>query len=103
MPPTARSHLPPARGPPPPCPDDDELLPFASAGPLPSWIAARSGSLVDLSLARNDIEGELTALGGTRLMIATAHSNPKLCGMIPASVRYAKGFNTYGTRLGQPC
>lgn len=38
-----------------------------------------------------------------RPMIATMAHNPKLCGMIPAGIRYAHGFDPAGTRLGQPC
>ena len=29
--------------------------------------------------------------------------NKGLCGMIPGTVRYAHGYNTYQTGLGKPC
>jgi hypothetical protein len=60
-------------------------------------------TLTQLLLADNDFEGDLGALNSSRLMIVSVHSNPKLCGMVPAGVRYAKGYNPAGTRLGQPC
>ena len=60
-------------------------------------------TLTQLTLAHNDYEGDLSTVGGGHLMIVSVHGNPKLCGMVPASVRYAKGYNPAGTRLGQPC
>jgi hypothetical protein len=42
-------------------------------------------------------------VAGATLLLTTTHENPKLCGMIPAGVRYAKGFNPYRTSLGVPC
>lgn len=38
----------------------------------------------------------------TRCSVSTA-DNPKLCGMVPASVRWAHGYNTHNTSLGMPC
>jgi hypothetical protein len=37
------------------------------------------------------------------LTTVTVHNNPKLCGMVPANVRYAKNYNPAGTGLGKPC
>ena len=62
-----------------------------------------SNTLNQLELAHNDLSGDLSALGPTKLMHVSLHSNAGLCGMVPASVRYASGYNPSGTRLGQPC
>ena len=43
--------------------------------------------LNELWLDGNDFEGDLAVLGPTRLAYAQVHNNPKLCGMVPASVR----------------
>lgn len=42
-------------------------------------------------------------LAKSKLMFVSLHSNAGLCGMVPASIRYASGYNPAGTRLGQPC
>jgi hypothetical protein len=60
-------------------------------------------TLTQLALAHNDYEGDLNMVANSHLMIVSVHDNPRLCGMVPASVRYAKGYNPAGTRLGQPC
>lgn len=62
-----------------------------------------ASSITQFQIAHNDFEGDLSALSPSRLMIALVNDNPKLCGMVPASVRYAKGYNPANTRLGQPC
>jgi len=62
-----------------------------------------SRQLTQLHLAGNRLSGDLRALAGARLFTATVHDNPGLCGMVPAGVRYAAGYNPAGTRLGQPC
>lgn len=59
--------------------------------------------LTQLHLANNDFSGNLSALAGGHLTTVTVHGNPGLCGMVPATVRYAKYYNPAGTRLGQPC
>ena len=56
-----------------------------------------------LELAHNSLSGSLSALAGSKLMYVSVHSNERLCGMVPSSVRYASGYNPAGTRLGQPC
>jgi len=38
--------------------------------------------LAELWLDNNDFEGDLSALGPTRLAYALVHDNPKLCGMV---------------------
>jgi hypothetical protein len=63
----------------------------------------RNDTLTQLEIAENDYSGNLSVLAGSHLMIVTVHNNPQLCGMVPGSVRWAKGYNPAGTRLGQPC
>jgi hypothetical protein len=36
-------------------------------------------------------------------MRVNVHNNEKLCGMVPGAVRWAKGYNPFGTNLGKPC
>lgn len=60
-------------------------------------------AIAEFHIANNDFEGDLSALAGSHLSTVTVHENPKLCGMVPSSVRYAKGYNPAGTALGQPC
>lgn len=45
----------------------------------------------------------LCTAGPLKLTYVKVHNNPQLCGMVPASVRYAHGYNPANTRLGQPC
>ena len=42
-------------------------------------------------------------LGPTKLELVGVWGNAGLCGMVPASVRYAKNYNPAGTGLGKPC
>lgn len=72
-------------------------------GPLPPSWRSLSDTLNQLDIAHNDIDGDLSVLGRTKLMYVALHTNAGLCGMVPASVRYASGYNPSGTRLGQPC
>jgi hypothetical protein len=37
------------------------------------------------------------------LTTVMVNDNPKLCGMVPATVRYAKNYNPRNTALGKPC
>ena len=60
-------------------------------------------TLTQLHLANNDFEGDLSALAAARPLIAKVHNNPRLCGMVPAGIRFAKAYNPAGTQLGQPC
>ncbi len=62
-----------------------------------------SDTLNQLDVAHNQLTGNLNALASFKLMYASVHSNSGLCGMLPASVRYASGFNPAGTGLGRPC
>eukprot|EP00878_Enallax_costatus_P018038 GHUV01018966.1.p1 GENE.GHUV01018966.1~~GHUV01018966.1.p1 ORF type:complete len:307 (+),score=67.63 GHUV01018966.1:355-1275(+) len=55
----------------------------------PTTLAA----IAELHLAGNDFEGTLDMFAGSHLTTVTVHENPKLCGMVPHSVRYAKGYN----------
>lgn len=72
-------------------------------GTLPRSFANLNESLTALTLAGNSLEGDLYPLGAASPFRVTVHDNPGLCGMVPASVRYAKGYNPHNTRLGQPC
>jgi hypothetical protein len=71
-------------------------------GTLPQQMS-NLGSLRFIQLAGNQFSGVLDALGQTRLVQATVNDNPGLCGMVPATVRYASGFSAYNTSLGRPC
>jgi hypothetical protein len=60
-------------------------------------------TLTQFHIARNDYEGDLSMLAGGHITTATVHDNPKLCGMVPSNVRFAKGYNPGNTNLGKPC
>ncbi|KAG1671071.1 hypothetical protein FOA52_000743 [Chlamydomonas sp. UWO 241] len=72
-------------------------------GTVPADWSKLAPTLNQLELERNYLSGNLNALADLKLMRVTVHSNAGLCGMVPASVRYASGYNAAGTRLGQPC
>eukprot|EP00879_Flechtneria_rotunda_P009164 GHRR01009594.1.p1 GENE.GHRR01009594.1~~GHRR01009594.1.p1 ORF type:complete len:187 (+),score=25.17 GHRR01009594.1:1049-1609(+) len=72
-------------------------------GPIPETFRNITPYLTQLHLADNDFEGNLSAVAAGHLTTVTVYNNPKLCGMVPATVRYAKNYNPAGTRLGQPC
>ena len=72
-------------------------------GRIPESFRKLNETLMSLMLAENDLEGDLSPLAESHLITVSIKNNPKLCGMVPASVRYAKGYNPSGTRLGFPC
>eukprot|EP01025_Chloroclados_australasicus_P014660 TRINITY_DN1688_c0_g2_i2.p2 TRINITY_DN1688_c0_g2~~TRINITY_DN1688_c0_g2_i2.p2 ORF type:complete len:275 (-),score=20.22 TRINITY_DN1688_c0_g2_i2:195-1019(-) len=72
-------------------------------GTLPESLKERNDTMTGILLANNDLEGDLHSLAGVKLIKVNVHNNPKLCGMVPLSVRYAKGYNPYNTGLGKPC
>lgn len=72
-------------------------------GPLPATLSQTARILSLLALHTNDIEGDLKPLANHRLTSFEARENPKLCGLVPVGVRFASGFNYYGTKLGVPC
>lgn len=43
-----------------------------------------NATITQLLLGKNNFEGDLSALGPSRLMIVSVDSNPKLCGMVRA-------------------
>ena len=72
-------------------------------GTIPASFVNLSASINQLDISHNNLSGNLDSLGTSKLMVARIHSNQGLCGMVPASVRWASGFNPSGTRLGYPC
>ena len=60
-------------------------------------------NLFILFLYNNNFEGDLGMVSEARLGIVSTADNPQLCGMVPASVRWAHGYNTHNTSLGLPC
>lgn len=92
-------------------------------GKIPAAFKGLNETITSLLLSENDLEGDLSALAGTHLMGVAIHGNAKLCGeillysvlslynrieyfilgMVPASVRYAHGYDPSGTNLGKPC
>jgi hypothetical protein len=62
-----------------------------------------AANLTQFHIAHNDFSGNLSMLVSGHLTTVTVHNNPKLCGMVPANVRYAKNYNPAGTGLGKPC
>lgn len=53
--------------------------------------------------AGNALEGDVLGLAGSALQLVSVKGNAGLCGPVPASVRFAKGYDATGTHLGQPC
>lgn len=75
-------------------------LPFACVATRSN---ATAQAITQFHIAHNDFEGDLSMITNSHLTTVTVHQNPKLCGMVPASVRYAKGYDPAGTGLGKPC
>lgn len=79
--------------------------------PLPSLVLKSavficsdlSDTLFIFYLYNNDFEGDLSMVSGANLGVVSTAYNPKLCGMVPASVRWAHGYNPRNTSLGMPC
>lgn len=69
--------------------------------PLPT--SKLKGVLNQIELKKNNLQGDLMGLAEARLMLVSVNDNPGLCGMVPAGVRFARGYNPANTRLGQPC
>lgn len=59
--------------------------------------------LVIFRMVNNSFSGDLYPLSRSQVQGVSIANNPKLCGMIPNSIRYAHGFNTLNTGLGRPC
>lgn len=72
-------------------------------GKIPQSFKNLNESLTAILLSGNDLEGDLSALAPAHLIRVAIHDNPKLCGMVPATVRYAVGYDPTNTRLGEPC
>ena len=58
---------------------------------------------IQLHLASNGSEGNLSATVNSSLTAVLVHNALKLCGMVPASLRYTKDGDPCSTHLGQPC
>lgn len=56
----------------------------------------------ELTLANNNFTGNLYNMP-RNLMFVEVANNLELCGMVPASVRWAHGYNPSRTGLGKPC
>ena len=72
------------------------------------WLGAGSlrserclATLLTLRIAAPRCAGNLYALSDHHLANVGTQNNPKLCGMVPLSVRYAHGYNPHNT--GQSC
>jgi len=71
------------------------------------WPGVCCSNLTDtlfiLFLYNNNFEGDLNMMSGANLGVVSTADNPKLCGMVPAAVRWAHGYNPHNTSLGLPC
>lgn len=72
-------------------------------GTIPQSFSNLTDTLFILFLYNNDFEGDLSVVSGANLGVVSTADNPKLCGMVPASVRWAHGYNPHNTSLGMPC
>lgn len=73
------------------------------SGTIPKEFSKLVDTLNDFQIGYNNFTGDLSPLAKARPMTVTVSHNPHLCGMVPAGVRYAHGYNPEGTRLGKPC
>jgi hypothetical protein len=64
---------------------------------------ANHPSLGVFLVAGNGLSGDVLGLAGAPLQVVSMAGNGGLCGPVPASVRWAKGYDATGTRLGAPC
>ena len=55
-----------------------------------------------MQMANNNLTGNLYNMPQNLYYVETAN-NRGLCGMVPASVRWSRGYNPSNTGLGQPC
>lgn len=63
-----------------------------------------NNTLTTLLLYNNQFEGALDMFSDASTMqLVSSANNPALCGMVPASLRWAHGYNPHNTSLGQPC
>lgn len=72
-------------------------------GTLPATLTQTARMLSQLEFHSAGIEGDLKVLANHRLTSFEGRENPRLCGLVPVGVRWASGFNFYGTNLGVPC
>ncbi|PNW84271.1 hypothetical protein CHLRE_04g227600v5 [Chlamydomonas reinhardtii] len=72
-------------------------------GTIPKEFSQLKKNLNTFEIASNDFSGDLMPLAEARPISVTVENNPQLCGMVPAGIRFAAGYNPAGTRLGQPC
>jgi hypothetical protein len=70
-----------------------------ASGPVPAgW-----PSLGVFRASKTNLTGDLLGLAGAPLQVVSISNAPGLCGPVPASVRWASGYDPAGTRLGRPC
>ena len=63
-----------------------------------------NNTLTTLLLYNNRFQGPLDMFSDASTMqLVSLANNPALCGMVPASIRWAHGYNSHNTSLGQPC
>eukprot|EP00873_Tetraselmis_striata_P007131 jgi/Tetstr1/427395/TSEL_017559.t1 len=80
-----------------------ELNGNSITGRLPATLSNLPKSFTSLLVDSNYLYGELDPIADARLIRVSVDNNKGLCGMVPASVRYAKGFSVENTGLGYPC
>eukprot|EP00877_Chromochloris_zofingiensis_P012470 jgi/Chrzof1/7477/Cz02g25120.t1 len=73
------------------------------SGTIPTTFSQAAATLTQFGIGNNEFEGDLYMLNQSHLMRVWVDNNPKLCGMIPHSVRFAHGYNPVNTGLGKPC
>ncbi|DBA68726.1 TPA: hypothetical protein ACH3X2_013423 [Trebouxia sp. C0005] len=72
-------------------------------GTIPPSFSNLTDTLFILFLYNNNFKGDLSMMSGANLGEVSTADNPQLCGMVPAAVRWAHGYNPHNTSLGLPC
>lgn len=72
-------------------------------GTIPPSFSNLTDTFFILFLYNKDFEGNLSMMSGANLGVVSTADNPKLCGMVPAAVRWAQKYKPHNTSLGLPC